>query len=355
MSTSPTSPILLVKGGDEVLLGDALTDLLQELVGDQDRSLVVEELAIDHHVTDDDDGYDIGRVVDAAQTPPLLTDRRIVLVRHAGVFSTKELVAPLVAYLEDPLPSTTLVLVWEKDPRPQRMGKLPAVPKSLGDALTAAGGAIVDTSAGTGKSRSDWFAAQLKDSSIRFDPGASKHLAAHLGEDMGGLPGVLTTLEGVFAPGTRVTVEDIEPFLGAAGEVPPWDLTDAIDEGDVAGALAVLQRMLVGGGRHPLQILATLNTHYLKMLEVESPEIRGEKMAAERLGIVGKQSTFPARKALTGAQRLGPERLGEFITLLGRADLDLHGARNWPPELVIEVLVARLAGRSRAGRSAARR
>lgn len=355
MGPVTTAPILLLKGGDEVLLGNAVTELVRALVGDEDRSLLVEELSIDHHITPEDDGYDIGRLVDAAQTPPFLTDRRIVLVRHAGVFSTKELVAPLVAYLDDPLATTILVLVWEKDPRPQRSTRVAAVPKSLSDAITAAGGSAIDASAGTGRSRSDWFDQQLKDSGVRFDPRASKRLAEHLGEEMGRLPGLLRTIEGVFAAGTKVTADDIEPYLGSAGDVAPWDLTDAIDNGDVAASLEILRRMLVGGARHPLQILAVLSSHYLRMLEVDSPGIRGEKMAAERLGIAGRQSTFPARKALTGAQALGPERLGEFVSLLARADLDLHGARNWPPELVVEVLVARLAGRTRAGRSTARR
>ena len=38
-------------------------------------------------------------------------------------------------------------------------------------------------------------------------------------------------------------------------------------------------------------------------------------------------------------------------SLLAEADLDLHGAKAWPSELVVEVLVARLAGRSRAARA----
>lgn len=354
MSASSAPPILLLKGADEVLLGNAVTDLVGELVGDGERFLLVEELSVTDHINAEDEGFDVGRLVDAAQTPPFLTDRRIVLGRHAAVFSTKELVAPLVTYLEDPLPTTTLVLVWEKDPRPQRGGKIAAVPKSLVDAITAAGGTVIDTSAGTGRAQSDWFAQQLTSSSVRFDPQAERRLADHLGGDMGRLPGVLTTLEGVFAAGTKLSVVDIEPYLGDAGDLPPWDLTDAIDSGDVTRSLEVLDRMLVGGSRHPIQVLAVLTTHYLRMLQVDSPEIRGEKMAAERLGIVGKQSTFPAKKALSVAQRLGSARVGEFVALLARADLDLHGARNWPPELVIEVLVARLAGRGRGSRSPGR-
>ena len=346
------APIIVVKGGDEVLLGAGLTELLHELVGTEDRALLVEELLIDTHVAPDDDGYDIARLVDAAQTPPVLTERRIIVSRHSAVFSTKDAVAPLVAYLADPLASNTVVLVWEKDPRPQRQPKLPAVPKSLLDAVTACGGSVVDTSGGTGKAQEAWITEQLRAAAVNFDASAQKLLAEHVGSELGRLPGILTTLEGVFGSGARVSAADVEPFLGVAGDIAPWDLTDAIDKGDVVDALDALQRMLVGGSRHPLQVLATLNTHYLRMVQLDSPDIRGEKMAAEVLGLKG--STFPAKKALDGAHRLGSARLAEFVALLARADLDLHGAKNWPPELVVEVLVARLAGRSRAARSSRR-
>ena len=346
------APIIVVKGGDEVLLGAGLTELLHELVGTEDRALLVEELLIDTHVAPDDDGYDIARLVDAAQTPPFLTERRIIVSRHSAVFSTKDAVAPLVAYLADPLASNTVVLVWEKDPRPQRQPKLPAVPKSLLDAVTACGGSVVDTSGGTGKAQEAWITEQLRAAAVNFDASAQKLLAEHVGSELGRLPGILTTLEGVFGSGARVSAADVEPFLGVAGDIAPWDLTDAIDKGDVVDALDALQRMLVGGSRHPLQVLATLNTHYLRMVQLDSPDIRGEKMAAEVLGLKG--STFPAKKALDGAHRLGSARLAEFVALLARADLDLHGAKNWPPELVVEVLVARLAGRSRAARSSRR-
>jgi DNA polymerase-3 subunit delta len=341
-----SAPVHLVKGGDEVILGEALTSLVKALVGDGDRSLMVEELTVEQHVGPDDRGYDIAALVDAAQTPPFLTERRVVVVRHAGIFSTRDAVAPLVSYLSDPLPSTSLVLVWERDPRPQRQAKVPNVPKSLVDAITGAGGVVVDTSPGTGKAQAAWIDEHLAEASIRFDPAARRLVADHIGSEPGRLTGLLATLEGVYGQGASVDRAAVEPYLGEAGDVAPWDLTDAIDGGDVAGALEVLHRMLDGGNRHPLQVMATLTNHYLRMVRLDDPTIRGDKAAAEVLGIKG--STFPAKKALDGARRLGPERLGEFGRLLAEADLDLHGAKAWPPELVIELLVARLAGRSRA-------
>ena len=349
MNVDLAAPVHLVKGNDDVLLGEAVSALVRELVGDGERSLMVEELTVEAHAGPDDNGYDIAPLVDAAQTPPFLTDRRVVVARHAGVFSTKDAVAPLVGYLADPLPSTSLVLVWERDPRPQRQPKLPNVPKSLADAVTAAGGVVVDSSPGSGKAQAGWIDDQLAASPLRLDAGARKLIADHIGSEPSRLPGLLGTLEGAFGDGASLGRDDVEPYLGEAGDVAPWDLTDAIDAGDVPRSLDVLHRMLGGGGRHPLQVMATLTNHYLRMIRLDDPTIRGDKAAAEVLGIKG--STFPAKKALDGARRLGTDRLAEFGSLLAEADLDLHGAKAWPPELVVEVLVARLAGRSRAARA----
>ena len=60
-----------------------------------------------------------------------------------------------------------------------------------------------------------------------------------------------------------------------------------------------------------------------------------------------KGSTFPAKKARSQARKLGSDRLREFTQLLADADLDTRGASSLPDEVVIEILVARLASRSR--------
>lgn len=56
-----------------------------------------------------------------------------------------------------------------------------------------------------------------------------------------------------------------------------------------------------------------------------------------------KGSTFPAKKALTQSKRLGSDGVKRAVTLLADADRGLRGESGWPPELVMEVLVARLA------------
>ena len=335
-------PVYLLRGGDDILRGEALTRLLDDLVAGGDRSLLIDEFDLDTTT--------LGAAIDAAQTIPFLTDRRIVVARRFGRFSKGEDVAELVAYLADPLPSTALVLVWEKPVKPTDTGApvsaKPAVPQALTKAVQAAGGEVIDPSP-SGKLDA-WVPAHLKEAGLDVDARAVRLVVESLGDDAGGIVELTTRLKGAFPPGTRLGVGQVAPLLGPAGGVAPWDLTDAIDRGDAAGALDQLHRMLRGGDRHPLAIMATLQSHYLRMLKLDGAGARNEKDAAQVLGIKG--STFPAKKALTQAAKLGSTGVQRSVALVAAADVDLRGARAWPGELIMEVLVARLARLARAGR-----
>ncbi|HEX9992770.1 MAG TPA: DNA polymerase III subunit delta [Acidimicrobiales bacterium] len=320
--TADAPPVSLVRGDDAVLVGAGLQRVVDRLVGDADRSLVVEELA--------GEDYELAAVVNAARTPPFLTDRRVVVARDVHRFSAEQL-APVVEYLADPLPTTALVLVWSSG----------RVPKALLDAVKAAGGANVDTGAPTGKARQGWLEERFERSGVRLDSAARRLVVERLGEDVGRLDNLLRTLASIHGGSVRVGPAEVEPYLGEAGGVPPWELTDAIDKGDAPAALDRLRRMMVGGERHPLQILATLHGHYRRLLLLDGVEVRDERAAAEVLGLRG--STFPARKALSQVRRLGHEGVVQAYRLLARADLDVRGATDVPDDVVLEVLVARLS------------
>jgi len=321
VGTATDLPVYLVRGDDPVLSGDAVRQLVTDLVGADDPAFAVEDLA--------GDDYEMATVVEAAQTPPFFGTRRVVVARSIGRFSAQD-VAPLVAYLADPLPTTVLVLV----------GGGGQIARGLLDAVKKTGHVVDAGAPSTGKARQSWLTSQLKASPVNLDARAAELVATHLGEDVGRLPSLLELLTAAYGEGARLGEDEVAPFLGEAGGVAPWDLTDAIDRGDTAGALENLHRLL-GSGRHPLVILASLHNHYTRILRLEGSGAADEKAAAQMLGITG--STFPARKALSQARRLGHDPVARAITLLAEADLALKGAIEWPDGLVLEVLVARLS------------
>jgi DNA polymerase-3 subunit delta len=317
------TPIHLLNGDDGALLSEAMTKLVDTLVGDGDKTLLVAD-----HSSDD---YAVEHVVDAARTLPFLTDRRIVVARGAERFTADEL-GPLVSYLDDPSPTSTIIVEWGGG----------RIPKKFADAVKACGGVKVATAAPhQARARQSWLDERLADSPVALEPRAKRAIAERLGEDVGRLGGLLAVLESTFGPGVALSEDDVEPFLGQSGSAPTWDLTDALDKGDITTALRVLGRLLDGGGRHPLQIMASLHSHYERMLKLDGSGVRDEKAAAQLLGMKG--STFPAKKALTQARRLGSDPIFRAIGLLAAADLDLKGDSGLEASTVIEVLVARLA------------
>jgi len=97
--------------------------------------------------------------------------------------------------------------------------------------------------------------------------------------------------------------------------------------------------MMEAGNRHPLQIMAVLHGHFGAMLRVDGSGATGEADAAKLLGV----HPFRAGKLLAQSRRLGSANVARGIELLADADMDLRGLKAWTPELVLEVLVARLS------------
>jgi DNA polymerase-3 subunit delta len=324
--TKATASTYLVKGDDASLVAQEVRTLLAEVVGDLDHALVVEEIG-----GGPGDELSVGAVVDACLTPPFLVDRRVVVVREAGRLLTAD-VPRLVEVVSDPLPTTVLVLV----------GGGGTVPAPLVKAVTAAG-RVIDVTVGKAGERKAWLHDHLRGAPVKLEPAAENLLTAHVGEDLGRVEGLLGALSAAYGEGTRVSAEELAPYLGEAGNVPRYELTDAINEGEPGRALVVLHRMLEAGGLAPIQVLATLHGHFANMLALDGDDIGNERDAAAALGT----APFVAKKAFEQSRRLGSARIAEAINLLAVADLDVRGASGLDAAVVVEILVARLARQTR--------
>lgn len=330
--------LYVLNGSDPSLVSRALSELLAELAGNGELVTEVEEFEPGEESSESGDSkgrFDLGPVLSALATPGWLSDRRIVVLRDAGALSAAQ-AAELAKVVADPPTDNCLVLATG--------GR--ALAQSLAKAAKAAGATVRDTDPGrNARSRSDWLEAHLRRTSVHLDAGARKRLSEHLGEDAARLDPILELVEVTYGPGAKITVADLEPLLGEEGAAPPWELTDAIDSGDGEEAIRVLRRMLGAGGRHPLQVFATLQRHVSSMLRLDGAE--DVRTADDAAGVL-QMSAFPARKILDQARRLGHDRVVRAVEVLAQADADLRGRVAWPAELVMEVAVARLAQLSRS-------
>ncbi len=348
-----TDVAYLVKGSDPLLRGRVVDELLAELLGDDDRTLAVEEFTVPparrssgEGESDGDDAGSaveavgaegreaiVGAVVNAASSPPFMTARRVVVLREVGALTAGD-VSPLVQYLDAPLETTVLVFVSGGG----------ALPPALAKKVKEVG---APERSPESEKTGDVLALALKESDVSLTPAAKELVATHLGEDAGRVASLVEMLRAAYGDGATVDTDEVLPYLGEVGSIPIFKLTNAIEEGDGAAALEVLHRLLAANSLHPLQVIGSLLAFYRRLLRLDDPAIRSVGDAIAALG--GRVSRFPAQKALERRVRSAPTGSGARSTLLAQADLDLKGARGIPPETVMEVLVARLARLMPAG------
>jgi DNA polymerase-3 subunit delta len=339
----------LVTGDDPVLRAGALSSLVSELLDGDDPTLALEDHEIPARGTADGDGGGgaearqavIDDVLNAAATPPFMTTHRVVVLREIGLLGASE-IEGIVRYLDAPLETTALVLVAGGG----------RTAKTLEQAVKQAGA----VHAPDATKPADVLARELADAKLALQGDAAKALLHHVANDAGLIPALVDTLASAYGPGASLTREQVAPYLTDAGSVPVWDLTNAIEKGDVAAALVALHTMITVTSpmqpkpMHSLQVLGLLHSQYRKLLALDDPAVRSPGDAAAALG--GRTSPNAARFRLRQARALGSDGLRQAFDHLARADLDVKGERAIPEDVVLELLVTRLAELSaRAGGS----
>ena len=320
-------PTYLITGDDARLISARLSDLVNELVGDADRSSVYESFDL-AEAQSDDRAAALAMAVNAAQTQSLFADFKVVVVRNVDV--TPLNVEPLVAFLRTPTEQCHLIVTAG--------GR---IPKALNDALKKAGTANFETTPPSKRRELvEWYKAKFIEAGLKIDAVALEEVVDWLGQDSARLPGLLDVLASTYGQKQRLSYEDVSPFLGQAGHVQPWDLTDAVDAGDTATALFMLRRMLRSGEFHPFQIMSLLHNHYTKALRLDGS---GASDPSQAMALIGSRSDYQGRKYLELSRVLGPKKMFDAVQLLARSDRALRGGTGLENEVVLEIMIARLS------------
>jgi DNA polymerase-3 subunit delta len=318
---------------------DAVHNVVGSALGDLDPSVALEDFTA-KDVTSAGEPV-TARVLEALNTPPFLVPRRVVVVRDAQSLVADE-VALLLEWMADPAPSIVLVL---------------AIVGTKAHKLVKGAGEVVEVNVGSRSAeRVSFVESKLSEYRVTIDHGTAQKVADQVGDDVARVDALARTLQSIYGS-APLNFSHIQPYLGDAGDVPEWDLTDAIDSGNAAKAIVVARRMLDSKGRAGLQIVNMLQRHYLRMAKLEGSGVRGADDAAALLGI----RSFPATKSLQMSQRLGTERISTAVHWITNADIALKGGVSFGGKdlntdmdvtelTVIEILVARLAKMTQGAR-----
>lgn len=270
----------------------------------------------------------------------IFSPRALIVLREPGELSAEDVDA-LITAIDSYSGVNYLVLVGFS-------GKIDSKLKTMLSKRRA----VIDCSLGSKKEKTGFFGDTVHKSGLRFTPDAYKLLVDYFGEDVGRVVPFLELLKASIGLQETIDKESLEPFLTSPGDVAPWDLTDAIESGQVERSLELLHRMIDSGGKHPLLVLSLLQRRFIDLAAISSSGIRTPQQVRETLKVRYKsfnRPDFVLDKMIGTARRIGYIRLARSFQLLSMADRQVKGEGGLSPELAIELLIGKLAQLMQAG------
>ncbi len=209
----------------------------------------------------------------------------------------------------------------------------------------------------TGKAKLKYVESVLSISGMKLTPRALAMLSEHVGDAPARSDAIVSVLLARHGEGAHLDVEEIVDYLGEHGEVPMWELTDAIESGDQAVALRVLKTIFVDAGRDPVILISVLGKRLGELAAISSVGVRNAEavnVALRRSGLLsekGSKHPFVAEKMIPVSRLLGIEDYRAAFGWIQEADLALRGEPVMPKEICLEVMVTRLAALYRRKRA----
>lgn len=268
------------------------------------------------------------RVVEAANTIPMMARARFILLRQIDVLGAADLEG-LVAYLAAPCDTTCLVLTASKvDGR----SKLATLAKKKGywtDAAALKPGEI-----------RGFITAEAKARGTRIDSQAAAAMADALGTDLGAIDDALERLSLYVGPAAVIDTAAVEACVTRIRVDTIWSLVDAVGVRDGRKALAAAGSLLADR-EPPLKILSLI-ARQLRMVARMRHALETGHSADDGARAAGAPP-FKARELATAARRFSDRDLASAFGVLAETDLALKGSRV-APETVLESALLRLCG-----------
>ncbi len=267
-------------------------------------------------------------VINSARRFPMMAARQVTVIKEAQQMNDLEL---LSHYLENPQPSTVLVIVYRHKTYDSRK-KLSKLAKEKG--------VVFDSKRLYDNQVPDFILKMVKDKGLQIESRAVMMMAENIGNDIARISTELDKLiisDSVKAK-KEITVEDINEKIGISKEYNNFELTKAVAMRDVAKVNLILANFAKNTKSNPPIVTVTMLFNYFSnlMLCFYSPD-KSERGIAEQLNM---KSTFFTRDYIAGLRSYNAFKTMENITLIRTYDAKLKGVDSSadPIEVMRELL-----------------
>lgn len=304
------APIYLFTGPEEFVKREALQALRDKLLppGLEALNDVTLESATAQQITD------------AAQTMPMMCDRRIVTVRDwapllPGKSKSEESEAEwMLKWLEHPVDSCALVFYMRTD----MDGR-----KKLSGALKKKA-AVVQFDFLTDAELTKWCAGRLKPLGKKISARAVSTLTYMAGRELTRLSGELDKLAAYAGERAEITEDDIRAVVPPSLEYNVFELLSSLLAGDMKKAQETVNSLLQGG-QNPMGILAMLTRQVRQLAHMKCAMDAGQPVQIVQDQL--KMHPYAARQTARQCARLSADWLTDLYEACVQADFDVKSGR----------------------------
>ena len=305
--------------GEEAYYIDAIADFIENSILSEEEKGFNQMVLYGRDVSIED-------IVSHAKRYPMMAERQVIIVKEAQDLSRT--IENLISYVENPQPTTVLVLCYKY----KTLDKRKKLSKSI-----AKNGVIFESKKLYENQVPDWIRRVLAGRGYTITPKAAQMLVEFLGNDLGKVNNELEKLELIIKPGEQITPQLIEENIGISKDFNNFELQNAIGEKDVKKAFAIMQYFAQNPKNNPLVMtIALLYSFFAKVLKYHALTNKGD--AAKVLRV----SPYFIKDYQLAARNYPMKKVSAIISSIREIDMKSKGvgAANLPQgDLLKELLV----------------
>jgi DNA polymerase-3 subunit delta len=319
-----TGPIVVVYGKERFLKLESIKAVALTVLGRDGDDLGLTRIP--------GPAADLKTVVDSLLTVSMWNPRQIVLVDDADEFVTN-FREGLEAYLGRPAKKSVLILDVKSWPSNTRLAK-----------KVVAIGLPLDCGELKGAVLLGWITKACRTRhGKKIERQAAQLLVDLAGTELGLIDQELAKLAAYVGTAASIDATAVERLVGGWKTETTWKMLDAVRDGQMATALELLDK-LVTAGEHPLKLLGGVNYGFRPV--AKATELSRQGMSLPEALAAGGVKPFNVQQMIPYLKRIGRPRAERILTWLLEADVGLKGASALPDRILVERLLAQLAGKA---------
>jgi DNA polymerase-3 subunit delta len=290
--------------GEEAYYIDQFTDLIEN------TAIPEQERDFNQIVLYGSDVSSVSQIVSYAKEFPMMSERRVVIVKEAQLIQDFNRNAEILAkYIKNPQASTVLVIAYKH----KKVDKRKAFFKSLkGNATVLESPKLYESEL------VDWVTKKVKKLKLNITPRANALIVEHIGSDLSTLNNQLNKLSSILNPGDTIEPELIEEYIGISKDYNNFELLSAIATANVAKANKIVQQFAQNPKLNPIQLtISSIFSYFTKLIFIHSNKSLSPSQYASEL----KVHTFFINEYLNAARIYDLRKSVRVISYLRDADM----------------------------------